>query len=519
MTAEEMAKQLAAKGVLKEVSFLRKKEMWGKGRISWLTCDSRKVIPGTLFICKGAAFRPEYLQQAIQLGAETFLMEAEDWKKWKNILVIADRETKASAERAVFVVTNIRKAMAAAAVAFFEYCPGQPILTGITGTKGKTTTAWYLKAMLDLWQRDLGGSETGLISTVENYDGEKREDAVMTTPEAPVIHEMLATARKNQVAYTTMEVSSQALKYGRVKGLQFQVGIFLNISEDHISPLEHEDFEDYFSAKLSIFRQTEVACINLDSDKQEQIQIAARRAKKVVTFGRSPKADIRYSAVRMEQGRISFRVTCDRFTRRFSMAMRGRFNIENAVAAIAAAYVYGVPVSYMKQALERTKVPGRMETFCNGENTICGVVDFAHNRLSFEKLYEAVNREYCDYTKIITVFGCPGGKALNRRKELGILAGRFSDYVCITLDDPGMESQEEIAAQIQNYVEDTGCPSSSITDRKAAIRYAVDLAKNSGERTLILVLGRGCEKFQKIGTVLYEYPTDAQILQELLKNS
>lgn len=521
MTVGEMRAVLRSRGLLKEIDKDRQAGMEDAGNadmqaggervepadmhgheIKWLTCDSRTVVLGTLFICKGAAFRPEYLQQAVQRGC---------------IAYISEQKMKVEGMVVPLIVTDIRKAMAVASAAFFGYEPGRPILTGITGTKGKTTTAWYLKAMLDEWEKEKGGGETGLISTVENYDGKRREDAVMTTPEAPVLHEMLANARESGVSYLTMEVSSQALKYRRVKELCFQVGIFLNISEDHISPAEHEDFEDYFSAKLSLFRQTETACINLDSDYRDQIQIAAQRAKRVITFGRDSGANIRYSAVRIEQGRISFRVNCDRFSQRFTLGMKGRFNIENAVAAIAAAYVYGVPVDCMKRGLERTKVPGRMETFYSPGGRICGVVDFAHNRLSFEKLFDAACREYREYEKIITVFGCPGGKALNRRRELGILAGRFSDFVCVTSDDPGMECQEEIAAQVQSYVEMTGCPCRSIADRKDAIRYAFELAKKSGEKTLILALGRGCEKFQCIGGGNYAYPTDSGMMQEILQ--
>ena len=509
MTVGDMAEVLKNRGLLKagsedEIIDKKNTEKRKMEELKWLTCDSRRVVPGTLFICKGAAFRPEYLQQAVDQGC---------------IAYISEQRVKVKGAAAALIVSDIRKAMAVASAAFFRYEPGKPILTGITGTKGKTTTAWFLKAMLDEWEKEKGGRETGLISTVENFDGKTHEDAVMTTPEAPVIHEMLANARENGVSYLTMEVSSQALKYRRVKELKFQVGIFLNISEDHISPSEHEDFEDYFSAKLSLFRQTKTACINLDSDYREQIQIAAKRAERVVTFGKNPGADIRYSAVRIERGRISFRVTCDRFTQRFHLGMKGRFNIENAMAAIAAAYVYGVPVSCMQRALEQTKVPGRMETFYSEDKIICGVVDFAHNRLSFEKLFDAVCREYGEYTKIITVFGCPGGKALNRRRELGILAGRFSDFVCITSDDPGMECQEEIAREVQSYVEMTGCPCKSIADRREAIRYAASLAGKSGEKTLILALGRGCEKFQKIGKSAYAYPTDSQMMGEILLSS
>lgn len=524
MTVAEMAAVLKNRGLLQKFISYNKAEKAeqemenqkeAEMEIKWLTCDSREVIPGTLFICKGVAFRPEYLQQAAERGAIAGLMSGEVWKELKGKMegdAVHPRRLSA-----VLIITDIRKAMAVVSAAFWGYEPGKPVLTGITGTKGKTTTAWYLKAMLDCWEKENSGKETGLISTVENYDGVHREDAVMTTPEAPTIHRMLANARAQNLRYLTMEVSSQALKYRRVKELRFHVGIFLNISEDHISPAEHEDFEDYFSAKLSLFRQTEVACVNLDSDHGEQILLAAQRVRRVVTFGRNPRADIRYSGVRIEKGQISFRVSCDRFSQRFYLGMKGRFNIENAMAAIAAAYVYGVPPYCMEQALEQTKVPGRMETFYNKERNICGVVDFAHNRLSFEKLFDAACGEYPEYTKIITVFGCPGGKALNRRRELGILAGRFSDFVCITSDDPGMECQEEIAKQVKSYVELTGCPCISIAERKEAIQYAVGLARESREKTLILALGRGCEKFQKIGQASCAYPTDAQMLREALQ--
>lgn len=493
-TIGEIEAALCSRSLLKYVAGNRKSDR----EMKWLTCDSRKVSEGTVFICKGAAFRNEYLQEAADRGC---------------IAYISERQISTRGELTGFIVSDIRKAMAAASAVFFGYHPGHPYLTGITGTKGKTTTAWYLKAMLDDWERGQNGKETGLISTIENYDGKRREEAVMTTPEAPILHELLANAEEEGLRYMTMEVSSQALKYKRVKELRFQVGIFLNISEDHISPREHEDFEDYFSAKLSMFRQTDTACVNLDSDYAQRILKSARKAQNIVTFGRHEDADLRCSDIQIEDGVISFRVTCDRFSEQFSMGMRGSFNIENAMAAIAAAYVYGVPVSCMKQALLRTRVPGRMETFVSQDDKICGIVDFAHNRLSFEKMFDAAFQEYSSYKKIITVFGCPGGKALNRRRELGIIAGLFSDYVYITLDDPGMECPKEIAAQVRSYVEMTGCPSSSIEAREEAIREAVKMAACSQEKTLILILGRGSEKYQQVGGKLLRCPMDSCLVE------
>ena len=469
--------------------------------VDWLTCDSREVTENTLFICKGAAFQPKYLLDAIQKGAVAYISE-----------------TKMEAPVPGLIVKDIRKAMAAASAWFWDYQAGSPTLTGITGTKGKTTTAWYLKAMLDEWEQMKGHPETGLISTVENYDGKSHRDAVMTTPEAPQLHELIANAQGSGVHYMTMEVSSQALKYKRVRELRFQVGIFLNISEDHISPKEHVDFEDYFSAKLSIFRQSETACVNLDCDHADRILKAAHKADHIVTFGKKRTADVRCSEIRANFGELSFRVTCDRFSEYFTLAMKGSFNIENAMAAITAGYVYGIPVECMKRALCKTKVPGRMENYVSEDGKICGIVDFAHNRLSFEKLFDAAFQEYASYRRIITVFGCPGEKAFNRRRELGVVAGMFSDEVIVTTDDPGMESQEAIAEQVRSYVEMTGCTCTCIADRWSAVCRAISLAEANRQKTLVLLLGRGSEKFQQIGGKSLACETDAQMMERAIRH-
>lgn len=496
ITTEQIAAALADRGLLLRIEEGQEKE------VTYLTCDSRKVCQGTMFVCKGAAFLPKYLSEAAKRGAGSY---------------ISERRLPEGEGLTAIIVSDIRRAMAAAAACFFGYRAGTPKLTGITGTKGKTTTAWYLKAMLDAWMTELGKPETGLLSTIRNYDGETWQDAVMTTPEPVELHEFLSRTEKNGLSHATMEVSSQALKYGRVRELQFQVGIFLNISEDHISPREHEDFEDYFSSKLSIFRQCDTACVNLDSDHMQRIVKAAHKAGRIVTFGRHRDANLRYTDIRVKENGTAFTVTCKDFTETFELAMKGRFNIENAMAAIAAAYVYGVPVQCMQRALRATCVPGRMETFASSDGKICGIVDFAHNRLSFEKLFDAVFQEYGSCKKIITVFGCPGGKALNRRRELGLIAGLFSDYVMVTSDDPDTECPETIAQEISRYVEMTGCACGFSAERKDAVCLAVKKAAQYREKTMILLLGRGCEKYQKTAQGLRAYPTDAALMQEAIR--
>ncbi len=185
--------------------------------------------------------------------------------------------------------------------------------------------------------------------------------------------------------------------------------------------------------------------------------------------------------------------------------------------AIAAADTYGVPIRCMRQALAQTTVPGRMETFTSSDGKICGIVDFAHNRLSFEKLFDAAYQEYGQYRRIITIFGCPGGKALNRRRELGVIAGLFSDYVCVTSDDPGTECQESIAAEVRGYVEMTGCSCTCIAERAEAVRAMIEYAREQKGKSLILLLGRGSEKYQWFGERLREYPPDAQLMSEGLQ--
>lgn len=488
--------------ILKEAGLLsRADKNEEEAQIEWVTCDSREVVPGTLFICKGAEFLPEYLLEAVAYGCIAYMSE-ERWGTPKSVRG--------------FIVKDIRRAMAVVSAAFFAYEPGEPKLTGITGTKGKTTTAWYLRAMLDEWQREKGKKRTGLISSVENFDGIDRSDAVMTTPEAPVLYEMIARVKEAGSEYMTIETSSQALRYHRVDGLRFQVGVFLNISEDHISPSEHRDFKDYFDAKMAIFQQCETACVNLDSDHAQRILKEAQKAKTIVTFGQHYGAQVRYRILPEKNHRQTFEVTCPQFTEQFSLKMQGSFNIENAVAAIAAANVYGVPVHCMKKALADTAVPGRMEVFTSRDQKICAIVDYAHNQLSFQKLFQTVFQEYRSYQKIVTVFGCPGGKAYNRRRELGVLAGMFSDYVYVTSDDPGVEDVSEIADEVGSYVEMAGGACVCIADRRVAIRTALEKAGADPEKTLILILGRGSEKFQKIGRRLYAYPTDSSIVRELM---
>lgn len=471
-----------------------------------VTYDSREVEKGSIFLCKGAAFQKEYLEEAVKRGA---------------VCYVSEKKMDVSGNPACVIVKNIRKAQAVLGAFYYGNPQRRLTLTGITGTKGKTTTAYYLKAILDEWEKTKGKSgqeHCGLISTIRTWDGKEDRPSAMTTPEALELYRHFHNAAECGMEHMVMEVSSQGLKYQRVRGIQYEVGIFLNISEDHISPQEHVDFEDYFSSKLSMFRQVKTACVNMNSAFSERILSAARIAERVITFGTKGTPDIYGSRLKKEGNGISFYVKTPDFEQKIHLAMHGIFNVENALAAIAAAYAYKIPAGVIVKALLKVQVDGRMEQYTSRDGKITAIVDFAHNRLSFEKLYDSVIQEFPGHT-IYTVFGCPGGKALNRRRELGLISGLFSAKAFLTADDPGMEDAGEIAAEIGQYMEVVDCPYTYIESRAQAIRTAVVQASSRKEgKAVVLVLGKGHEAHQKFGNRIYDYVTDAVLVKEAISD-
>lgn len=466
--------------------------------IKGLTFCSKEAVSEGIFVCKGAAFRDDYLKEARERG---------------SVCYVSEKEYALDGDMDFIIVRDIRTAMPILAELFYRTERLKLRVTGVTGTKGKTTTAFYLKAILDAWARQKGEKETGILSSVENYDGKETKPSSLTTPEALEIHRYLRNCEDTGLSHMTMEVSSQALKYKRVRGMDFEVGVFLNISEDHISPGEHEDFEDYFTSKLSVFKQTRTACVNLDSGERERILQAARLSERVLTFGTTGAPDIWGHDIEMSQGRISFWVRCKEFHEKFYLRMHGLFNVENALAAITAAYAYGIPVECMKEGIASVQVKGRMEEFESRDKKLVTIVDYAHNRLSFEKLYDSVFQEYPGY-QVVTVFGCPGNKALNRRRDLGLIAGLFSNMVYLTMDDPGTESTAQISREVSHYVEMVGCQCICIEDRALAIQQAIT---DAPERTVVLVLGKGNEGRQRFGNMVYDCPTDTELVKQSMR--
>ncbi len=464
--------------------------------VALVSYDSREVVPGTLFFCKGAHFKGEFLDQAIRQGAIAYISE----KSW-------------DVDLPGILVKDLRPVMAPLADLFYGHPSGALKVIGLTGTKGKSSTAYYLKSILDVHLA--GRSESGIISSIDTYDGVERFESHITTPEPLELQKHFANARDAGLEYLTMEVSSQALKYHRSLCTQFAAACFLNIGYDHISPIEHPDFEDYFASKLRIFAQSPVACVNLDCDHADRILEAARQSERVITFSRKdPSAQVFSGAVRKRGEDILFEVKTPRFQRELRLTMPGLFNVENALAAVAVCEGLNIPESAVYLGLMRARVPGRMEVYSNADSSITAIVDYAHNRMSFETLFQSARREYPG-RQIVSLFGCPGKKALDRRKDLGEIAGKYADFVVVTEEDSGEEDTLSICREIAGHVEGAGCPCLVEPNRGEAIRKAV--FRGEGKPSVLLLTGKGAETRQKRGTEYIEVPSDVEYAKTFLR--
>ncbi len=467
--------------------------------VALVSYDSREVVPGTLFICKGAHFKPEFLDMARDKGAIAYVSEV----------------SYPQAGLPGVLVSDMRRTIAPLADLFYDHPSGKLKVIGLTGTKGKSSTAYYLKYILDEFMAETGGKESGIVSSIDTYDGVERFESHLTTPEPLELQRHFAHGVESGMEYLTMEVSSQALKYHRSLCTDFAATCFLNIGYDHISPIEHPDFEDYFSSKLKIFAQGAINCVNLDCEHADRILAAAQAAgKPVFTFSqKNEQADVFASQVRKRGNDILFRVRTRRFFREFRLTMPGLFNVENALAAIAVCEGLNIPERCIYVGLMKARVPGRMEVYSNADDTVIAIVDYAHNRMSFETLFRSVQAEYPG-RRVVTVFGCPGKKALDRRRDLGEISGKYSDLVILTEEDSGEEDTLDICREISRHVAAQNCEYSIEPNRGEAIRQAI---LGCHEPSVLLITGKGAETRQKRGTQYIDTPSDVDYVHTFLQ--
>lgn len=474
-------------------------------RFSHLSYSSADVTPDTFFICKGAAFKEEYLRDAITKGAGVYLAQS----LYEGV------------DCPHILVSDIRKAMSLVSIAFYQKAYRNFRVVGLTGTKGKTTTTYFMKNILDAFCRRnpqlCAAQKSAVLSTVEVDTGIEHHEAHLTTPESPDLQRYFAQTRDSGLPFLTMEVSSQAYKLSRVYGMDFDIGMFLNIGEDHIGPLEHTDFEDYFSCKLQLMEHCRTAIVNREMDHAQRVLEHARaHAQRVLTFGKLETADLDdddcwiLRDIQKEEQGFTFTTSHGLAQDSWRIRMAGRFNVENALAAILAAKALGVDDQSIREGLLQNEVQGRMNLFEKDGVTV--LVDYAHNFLSFQKLYESLKADYPGQ-RIVVVVGCPGGKAQLRRRDIGTLSGQNADYLYLTAEDPQFEDVRSICEEIASFVKPYGTPYEIIEDRAQAVEKAITTAQKGD---VIVLAAKGEEVYQKVRGEYVYYESDLAIAKRLL---
>ena len=489
-TLQEYAEALAHAGLLTENTLT---PAAAAAVIDCLTYDTRTLSGTALFLCKGAHFKEEYLRAALARGAVAYVAE-------HSYAVDAPH----------LLVRDVRYAMVVLGQLFFDRVTDKLTSVGITGTKGKSTTAYYVRAILNDCLTSEGKPECAILSSIDNYDGVVTEESHITTPEVLELYRHFENALESGITHLVMEVSSQALKVGRVRGMTFDVGAFLNIGTDHISPIEHPDFTDYYASKLKLFDSCRVGCVNTDADHaSETVARAKASGCALITFGSHESDTVYCEKVEKRADGLYFTVRSPKYNGEFSITMPGLFNVSNALAAMAVSLALDVPEEFVRSGLRRARANGRMQVYESRDRKVTVIVDYAHNRMSFDALYRSTRVEYPD-KEMISVFGCPGSHALQRRQDLGELSGESCAFVYITEEDSGEEPFAQIAADIEKHV---GCPHLVCEDRAECIRRAI---LEHDEPRVILLTGKGEETTMKRGKEFIPYPSDVELTQKFL---
>ena len=422
------------------------------------------------------------------------------------VVIVAERPVEVPEGICVVRVKDTRYALALISAAYFGY-PARKLKTiGITGTKGKTTTTFLIRSILEH-----AGIRTGLIGTIETIIGDRHIPASNTTPESYTIQQYFAAMVEAGCQVAVMEVSSQGLKLHRTAGIQFDIGIFTNLAPDHIGPNEHESFEEYLECKSRLFRQCRVGIVNIDDAHCPQI--LEGHTCQVETYGFSEKADLRASDVKLVN-RPGFLGVAYRVSGLTDMDveidMPGRFSVYNSLVAIAVCRHFDIRKEDVLAALEAAKTKGRIEKVKVSDDFTL-LIDYAHNAMSLESLLTTL-KEYHP-KRLVCLFGCGGNRSRLRRFEMGEVSGRLADLTVITSDNPRFEEPQAIIDDIRTGIEKTDGKYIDICDRKEAIRYAIEHGQPGD---IIVLAGKGHETYQEIRGVKYDMD-DRVLIKEVLE--
>ncbi len=457
--------------------------------------DSRKIIENCLFLCiEGANFDGhEFAAEVVEKGA--------------SVLVVSKEVTvPEGADVTIIKVENTRYAMAFISAAYFGNPAKKLKVIGITGTKGKTTTTYLVKSILEN-----AGYKVGLIGTIEVIIGDTHIHANNTTPESYLLQEYFAKMVEVGLDAVVMEVSSQALMQHRSNGFVFDYGIFTNLEPDHIGSNEHASFEDYMACKGLLFKQCRVGIVN--GDDKHWKQVVEGHTCELESFGLGENCMLRAENMQLVQKKgvlgVAFK-TKGLMNIQVEVPTPGRFSVYNALAALAICRHFKVQEDAIKKALLSAHVKGRIEMVKVSDDFTL-LIDYAHNAMALESLLTTL-KEYKPH-RLVCLFGCGGNRSRQRRFEMGEVSGRLADLTIITSDNPRFEEPQDIIEDIKTGIGKTDGKYVEICDRKEAIAYAI----HHGEPGDIIVLaGKGHEDYQEIKGV--KYPMDERVLiQEILK--
>ena len=463
-----------------------------------ITSDSRQIKPGDFFIAiKGfETDGHEYIAQAIQAGAKAVLVN-EDMVK--NIIKDVPETVT------LIAAPDSRIAMSKCACNFYDNPSRKFTLIGVTGTKGKTTTTFMIKEIL---QRQ--GIKTGLIGTIATYIGDKKlEDSDRTTPDSIKLQSLFSKMVEEKCSAVVMEVSSQSLKLHRVDGCDFNIGVFTNFSEDHISEKEHPNMEDYFNSKALLFKMCPYGFINNDDFNLIKLPKMSPNCD-IKTYGIDNECDMLAKDITITNSYVDFRVKVNGKNERIKTFIPGRFSVYNSLAAISVAERLGVDTENIKTALEEVRVPGRSELVDN-KLDLTIMIDYAHSPESLQSILQAVKA----YTRgrVISVFGCGGDRDPGKRPIMGEISGRIANYTIITSDNPRTEDPEKIVNQIEEGIKKTKGKYECIVDRTQAIKKAIVMAQKND---IIVLAGKGHETYQEINHVKNPYD-ERVIIKDLIE--
>lgn len=464
--------------------------------VAGLTSDSRNVVNHGVFVAIVGAKSDghDYLEHVIEKNVAAVIVQ----KGAKLPEHISDNVT-------VIVTDNTRLALAYTAAAYYEYPAKQLFTIGITGTKGKTTTTYMVRQVLESV-----GIKTGLIGTIETIIGDEVIPAKNTTPESFVVQETFAKMVEQGCDCVVMEVSSQGLMLHRVAGFTFDYGIFTNIEPDHIGPNEHKDFNDYLRCKSMLLKQCKHGIINMDADHIDEI--LEGHTCDIETYGVKGDYDFKASDINLFTkpgclcvsyqlaGKMNFPV---------EIHVPGNFSVYNSLCAIAICSHFTKDIERIKQALIDVRVKGRVEIIPISHRFTL-MIDYAHNAMSLESLLTSL-KEY-QPKRLVTVFGCGGNRSRDRRFEMGEVSSRLADFTIVTSDNPRFEEPMEIINDILTGIKRSDGEYVTVPDRKDAIRYAI-LHAQDGD--VIVLAGKGHEDYQEIKGV--KHPMDERVLiQEII---